>query len=61
MKYLNLADGRVVEGPRQYSVLKYRHKAFSREFPDSVFVIETSLGCFDSRLLAFALAQHDKV
>jgi hypothetical protein len=60
MKYPDLADGRAVEGPRQYSVLKYRRKAFSRELPDAAFAHETSSGCFDSYSLALALAQHDR-
>jgi hypothetical protein len=75
MKYPNLADGRVtgapnargvrvlgwgVEGPRKYFVLKYRHKAFSREFPDAEFAQEASSGCFNSCSLAFALAQHNR-
>ena len=60
MKCPNLADRRAVEGPRQYFVLKYRHKAFSREFPDAEFAQETSWGCFDSGSLAFAIAQHNR-
>ena len=75
MKYPGVADGREtgapnardvrvlgwgVEGSRQYFDLKCRHKAFSRELPDAVFVIETSPGCFDSRSLMSALAQHDR-
>jgi hypothetical protein len=60
MKYPNLADGRAVEGPRKYFVLKYRHEAFSREFPDAEFAQETSSGYFNSCSLAFALAQHNR-
>lgn len=48
VKYPNVTDGRAVEGPRQYSVLKYRHKAFSRELPNAACAHETSSGCFDS-------------
>jgi hypothetical protein len=54
-------DMREVEGSREYFNLKKRFKAFSKEFPFAVFTIEASSGCFDSRSLAFTLAQYDRV
>jgi hypothetical protein len=55
------ADWRGVEGPREFFGLENHPKAFSRTFPVVVFSIEISLGCFGSRSLALALAQHDRV
>jgi hypothetical protein len=51
---------REVEGPRKYVNLRSRLKAFSRELSVARFSINVSSGCFDSRSLTFALAQHDK-
>jgi hypothetical protein len=53
-------DRRGIEGSQEYFDLRNRFKAFSREFPVAACAIEISSGCFDSRSLAFALAQHDR-
>jgi hypothetical protein len=49
------------KNPREYFFLKVRFNAFSKEFPETAFATEKSSRCFDSRSLALALAQHDKV
>src|SRR5437899_4131026 len=53
-------EWREVEGPRECFDLPCSQKAFSREFPDTLLVTNTSSGSFDSPSPRLGLAQDDR-